>query len=53
LECVRKNFKFEKHYNTQITTNDLENKPIVAVWDSDCAFESDYDWLTKAKNTYG
>lgn len=26
---------------------------IAAVWDSDCSFEADYDWLSRLKDIYG
>ena len=34
-------------------TDEMKRVRIAAVWDSDCAFEADYDWASRLKDLYG
>ena len=50
LDCLRKPLKPAKD---KLESHDARKKRIEAAWDSDCAFEADYDWLSIAKTRYG
>lgn len=50
LDCLRKPLPAPKDRTESPIS---KKKRIEAAWDSDCAFEADYDWLKIAKDKFG
>lgn len=50
LDCLRKPLPAP----TDKAENEMEKKArLEAAWDTDCAFEADYDWMKPLKEKYG
>ena len=50
LDCLRKAISPP---NDRTESEDERKKRLEAAWDTDCAFEADYDWLKPLKERYG
>lgn len=50
LDCLREPLPAPTDH---IETDDERKKRKEAVWDTDCSFEADYDWLSILKRNYG
>jgi hypothetical protein len=37
----------------RVETEDQRKKRLEGAWDTDCAFEADYDWMKPLKKKYG
>jgi len=50
LDCLRKPLDPP---TDRVETDDQRKRRLEAAWDTDCAFEADYDWLKPLKKFYG
>lgn len=50
LDCLR--YIRDPPKDHEETPEEKKNR-VAAVWDSDCSFEADYDWLSRLKEIYG
>ncbi len=50
LDCLREPLPTPTDH---VESEDEKRKRIEAAWDTDCAFEADYDWITPLKKLYG
>jgi len=50
LDCLRKPLGPP---NDRMETDEEKKRRLEAAWDTDCAFEADYDWLKPIKENYG
>src|SRR5690242_7390604 len=50
LDCLRRPLDPP---SDRVETDDQRKRRLEAAWDTDCAFEADYDWLKPLKKWYG
>jgi len=50
LDCLRKPLDPP---TDRVETDEDKKKRLEAAWDTDCAFEAEYDWLKPLKDLYG
>lgn len=50
LDCLRKPLNPP---SDRAESEDEKKRRLEAAWDTDCAFEADYDWLKPLKERYG